>query len=487
MTVGVAQADTVVDVGDCQRVVRGVGNAFGLVASDAEIDVDAAASVGQAHLWLPQFEVEPAGRQSGALAVVTSVDDLEPEVGVKRERTGHLFDLQNDFEQAGDAGFDVVALAELDAVAVGVVKIQRAGVPERLFDEIEPFVESVVPVVVLPARNRHRVVGVQAAAGNGSRLTKYEIGIAGSKRHLPIAFDTNREVEKRLVERLCAVEIFHFEREMTTTCEHANGFGGHGLIGLAPPAVALRRGTPRWVGTFPHRGHKRGMPMKGSGAAADWTEIDRFEDERTAGVGWIAHPDETMERASHALAVDGDVWVIDPVDVEGLDELLGEIGSVAGVVVLLDRHKRDAAAVATRHGVSVHLPEFMRDIADDFDAPVELVHGELGETDYVPFEVVDNIAWSEAALYSEDDGVLVVPESVGTSEYFLAAGERLGVHPAVRLFPPKDLARLAPERVLVGHGSGVHDDATATLEDAISGSRTRTPGLYLKSLKMFLS
>jgi hypothetical protein len=227
------------------------------------------------------------------------------------------------------------------------------------------------------------------------------------------------------------------------------------------------------------------MPMKGSGVATEWTEIDRFDDEDgSAGVGWIAHPDETMQRASHALAVDGDVWVVDPVDVEGLDALLGEFGSVAGVAVLLDRHKRDAAA--TRHGVSVHLPEFMRDIADDFDAPVELVHGELGETGYRVHEVVDNVAWSEAALYSEDDGVLVVPESVGTSEYFLAGDERLGVHPAVRLFPPKDLARLAPKRILVGHGPGVHDDATATLEDAISGSRRRAPGLYLKSLKMFL-
>ena len=85
------------------------------------------------------------------------------------------------------------------------------------------------------------------------------------------------------------------------------------------------------------------MPMKGSGPATDFEEIDR----RDEGVGWIAYPDERMERASHAFAVDGEVWVVDPVDVDGLDELLAEFGDVAGVVTLLDRHKRDADTVAS--------------------------------------------------------------------------------------------------------------------------------------------
>ncbi|WP_166377168.1 hypothetical protein [Halorubrum sp. BOL3-1] len=34
-------------------------------------------------------------------------------------------------------------------------------------------------------------------------------------------------------------------------------------------------------------------------------------------------------------------------------------GDVAGVVVLQDRHTRDAAAVARRHGVPVFVPEWM--------------------------------------------------------------------------------------------------------------------------------
>ena len=228
--------------------------------------------------------------------------------------------------------------------------------------------------------------------------------------------------------------------------------------------------------------------MKGSGLATDWEEIDRYEsaDGSEAGVGWLAYPEEGMQRASHAVAVDGDVWVVDPVDVEGLDDLLAELGTVAGVVVLLDRHKRDAAAIATRHGVDVYVPEFMREIGTDIDAPVETVRRTLLETGFTVETVVDNVAWSEAALYREESGTLVVPEAVGTSDYFLAGDERLGVHPALRLVPPRALRGLDPERILVGHGRGIHENAAAALADALGGSRSRTPRLYLKTLRMFL-
>jgi hypothetical protein len=231
------------------------------------------------------------------------------------------------------------------------------------------------------------------------------------------------------------------------------------------------------------------MTLKRSGPATEPQEIDRFEPTEGAtegGVGWIAHPEETMQRASHALAVDGDVWVVDPVDATGIDDTLSELGAVAGVVVLLDRHTRDAGALAQRHGVSVFLPSVMSDVASDIDAPIELFRGELADTGYTTRTVVDNFAWTEVALHDETSGTLVVPEAVGTTEYFLASGERLGVHPALRLRPPRTLARLDPDRLLVGHGAGVHDDAGRTLHDAVSGARGRTPDLYLKTLRSFL-
>lgn len=218
--------------------------------------------------------------------------------------------------------------------------------------------------------------------------------------------------------------------------------------------------------------------MKGSGEAA-LREIDRWDH----GVGWMAYPDEQMRRASHAFEVDGDVWVVDPVDAEGLDDLLADLGEVAGVVILLDRHKRDSAAIATRHDVAVHVPDWMDGVAGDLDAPVERVHTELADTGYGVHEVVNNRFWQEAALYGEDTGTLVVPESVGTAAYFTNEDEPLGVHPMLRMLPPKQLRRLDPERVLVGHGAGVHENAGAALRDAIDNSRSGAPGLYVKTFK----
>jgi len=221
------------------------------------------------------------------------------------------------------------------------------------------------------------------------------------------------------------------------------------------------------------------MPMKGSGKTTEFREIDR----RDNGVGWIAYPDETMQRASHAFAVDGEVWVCDPIDVEGLDDLLTEFGEVAGVVILLDRHKRDAATIANRHGVAVHVPDWMEGVVEEIDAPTERIHLELGDTGVGVHKLVDNRFWQEAALYIEDRDELIVPESVGTADYFCAGSERLGVHPMLRLKPPKKLRRFSPERVLVGHGAGVDEDASQALSNAVSGARARTPGLYLKNFR----
>ncbi|PSP82831.1 hypothetical protein BRC83_08445 [Halobacteriales archaeon QS_1_68_17] len=221
------------------------------------------------------------------------------------------------------------------------------------------------------------------------------------------------------------------------------------------------------------------MPFKATGNASEFEEIDRWE----GGFGWIAHPEEDMRRASHALLDAGDVWVVDPVDAAGLDGLLAEEGEVAGVVVLLDRHKRDAAEVARRHDVSVHVPSWMNGVADALDAPVEYLHAELGDTGYELHRLVDNAFWQEAALYHGGDGTLVVPESLGTAPFFLAGEERLGVHPVLRISPPGVLRQFAPERILVGHGHGVRDRTTEALRDALDGSRRRMPGLYAQTLR----
>lgn len=224
------------------------------------------------------------------------------------------------------------------------------------------------------------------------------------------------------------------------------------------------------------------MPLKQSQPAGEFEEIDRWDH----GVGWLAHPEETMQRASHALEVDGEVWVVDPVDAPELDDLLAEFGDVAGVVVLLNRHYRDADEIARRHDVSVYVPSWF-DRVQEMRAPLERFDGTLPGTDYRLIKVADSFGWEEAALYDDESGTLLVPEAVGSASYFTTESEQLGVHPMMRAVPPKALRGLRPERLFVGHGPGVSEDAAAVLTDALRGSRRRTPKLLARNLRLFLT
>ena len=232
------------------------------------------------------------------------------------------------------------------------------------------------------------------------------------------------------------------------------------------------------------------MPMKGS-EATELEVIDRWD----GGVGWLAYPGETMQRASHAVAVDGEVWVLDPVDADGVDELLGEYGDVAGVVCCLDRHKRDCGTIANRHEVPVFLPEWMTGVAEAFDAPTRRFGRSLADTGFRAIRIRNSTVppWQEVGLYAPpaDDpeenpvaGTLYVPEAVGTGSFFRTERERLGVHPMLRLFPPRAaLEGLRPERILVGHGEGIMEDAHRELRRALEQSRSETPSLYLQTVK----
>ena len=210
------------------------------------------------------------------------------------------------------------------------------------------------------------------------------------------------------------------------------------------------------------------MPFKATEGDAEIREIDRWD----GGIGWIAHPDERMQRASHALAGDDGVWLVDPVDCEGLDDLVSPFGEVTGVVVLLDRHKRDAAALARRHDVAVSLPRRLRGVAGDIDARTRTFRDTLGETDYRTVPVVDNALWTEVALYDADSGTLVVPEAVGTADYFSTGAAALG--------------ELSVERTLVGHGEGVFTDASARLDAALRNARRTAPELYFRTVRDLL-
>jgi hypothetical protein len=181
-------------------------------------------------------------------------------------------------------------------------------------------------------------------------------------------------------------------------------------------------------------------------------------DEFDGGFGWLVE-DERIQRCSHSLVTDGRVWVIDPVDGEGIEERIRAAGAPAGVLQLLDRHNRDCRVLADRLGVPLHV------LPGEEIAPFEFLR------------VIDARSWKEVALWWPERRVLVVAEAVGSGP-FAARGERLGVHPMLRLTPPKrQLGALEPDVVLCGHGVGVLADAAPSLHEALRTSRRGIPRL----------
>jgi hypothetical protein len=194
----------------------------------------------------------------------------------------------------------------------------------------------------------------------------------------------------------------------------------------------------------------------------------RVVDEFEGGFGWQADEPEFLERTSHAVLSGDRVWLFDVIDVEGLDGRVRSLGEPAGVVQLLDRHARDCAAVAQRLQVPLHVTP-------------------RGPSTPVPtLRVMWMGGWHEVAAFV-DGRVLVVGDVLGTASYFRAPGERLAVQPFLRLFPPRALRGLAPEHVLCGHGTGVHDGAAEALAEALRTARRRIPRWFPASIRAWRS
>jgi hypothetical protein len=201
------------------------------------------------------------------------------------------------------------------------------------------------------------------------------------------------------------------------------------------------------------------------------------------GLTWIAEPGKPLQRASHALLGDDGVWVIDPVDAEGIHAEIEALGDVAGLTVLLDRHQRDVTAFARRYDVPVHVPTVLGDALGDSGVTVEPFEGGLGRSGYRSRPVVSNRLWREAALVSHGGKTAIVPEALGRNDFYRAPGERVGVHPGLRLWPPRQqLGDLDPERLLVGHGPPLDEDAGAAIQDTLAGARRRAPGAFLRMI-----
>jgi len=180
------------------------------------------------------------------------------------------------------------------------------------------------------------------------------------------------------------------------------------------------------------------------------------------GLSWIAAEPAHMQRGSHALAHRGGVWLVDAVDGEGLAERIAALGKVRGVIQLMDRHPRDCAALADRYGVPHHL------------LPRTAVPG----TPFTAIVLANRPWWREVALWWPERRALIVAEAVGTAPYYLAAGQRIGLHPLMRLTPPAKLRRHEPEHLLPGHGPAVSGTGVAAdLRRAITHSVRDIPGV----------
>jgi len=197
----------------------------------------------------------------------------------------------------------------------------------------------------------------------------------------------------------------------------------------------------------------------------------RFCDEFDHGVGWLAE-DELLQRTSHAVLAAGRVWVTDALYGPGIEERIRALGEPAGVIQLLDRHSRDCGAVARRLGVPLHVTPF-------------------GGVPNAPFEVIAVSRMRlgrEVALYFSQERVLVCGDALGSVGYFRAGREPFGVHPLLRLMPPRRaFGGLEPEHLLFGHGEGVHGaEAGHALHEALATARRRLPQAWLGGLRTAL-
>lgn len=181
---------------------------------------------------------------------------------------------------------------------------------------------------------------------------------------------------------------------------------------------------------------------------------------------WTFSAGGPIVRTSTAIAISGGCLLVDPVDGDGLDQLIEPLGDVIGVCTLLDRHQRDARKLADRYGCPRLVPSTLAGSGEP------LVIDGIQER-----AILAAPGWNESALWLPERGLLVSADALGTTPYFLAdSGESIGVHPVLRLRPPVGAFRgLAPAAIAVGHGPPVITDAERALAHAVDTARSGLP------------
>ena len=211
------------------------------------------------------------------------------------------------------------------------------------------------------------------------------------------------------------------------------------------------------------------------------TEAD-FIDKWENGFGWIARPEEAMERTSHAFWDEG-LYLVDPLDAENLDQKIEEFGEVKGIILLFDRHERDSVELAERYGCPIFVPEWFE---RSLNAEVKEVSGKVPDTDWEIHQVVDSKTGKETALYNSERKTLIVADALGTTDHMLGRGEKLGMNPFYRLSPPVKLLEFDPERIFCGHGEGIQENASEYMKETLRHSRLKAPSAFFNAFYEFL-
>src|SRR5690349_15316565 len=176
------------------------------------------------------------------------------------------------------------------------------------------------------------------------------------------------------------------------------------------------------------------------------------------GITWTEQ--SSVSRSAHAILSDGRVWLIDPFEDDAALQTASALGPPVGVLQLLDRHNRDCQTIATR--LQVPLLRLPRRVPD------------------APFQVVPVLfrgRWREVALWWPQTRALIIAEAIGTTPVF-TLGRRAGVHPILRLVPPRaQFSAYEPSMLLVGHGRAIESEAATALSDALDRSRSDIPRL----------
>jgi glyoxylase-like metal-dependent hydrolase (beta-lactamase superfamily II) len=192
------------------------------------------------------------------------------------------------------------------------------------------------------------------------------------------------------------------------------------------------------------------------------------------GFGWLARPDELIQRSSTAFADGGRVWLIDPLRAGGLDAALQPLGTVAGVIITFPGHDRDVAWLANYYGVPVYYPRHLPRIK--LEARIEVVEGRVpgSPLQLVPSSGRGLLSWfHDTAVWWPERRAMAIGDTLVAVSSYLLPGERLAVHPIRRLSPPTELLVLQPERVYPGHGPSVTEGATEAVAYAVRTSRSK--------------